>query len=445
MTQFLQMVSRLAVAAFVVGFCALRTTAATLYWAPGGIIGGTGTWDTATTPNWSTSSGGGSAGLWNQVGGQDIADISFTAINQTVTISGTVNANQVNITSPATGNPNDRITGGTLNLTGAAIVNLKWVVDSPNQWITLATSITGSNGLTVTGKGSLELGGTNSYTGTTTLNNGRTVDLISSTAIPAASILNLQSVTTRVRPGVQATAAGLEGSGSLQAQGGGTDPTQRTLTLSRNDGGTSTYTGAWSGTNAPISIAKQGNYTQILGGTAANNNPGTLTVGAGTLALAKTAGVDAVPNALISISGGTLRLDADNQINNAADLTLSSGTFALNGFDEALDVLTLSADSVIDFGSGTSILTFASGLRTGGTLSLQNWSGSRLGGGADQLRFTANPTALLPYIRFAHKPGAVASAINFGSYYEVVLPEPASLALLGLAGLLGLRRRPAKA
>lgn len=445
--------ANLLMAASLTGASALATP---LYWDGNGdgTLGDTGTWSTSghngtTGGQWSTSSttpaNPGPYGDWDQAGGQDIADIQFTIINQTVTISGTVNANQVNITSPNVQNPNDIITGGTLNLTGAATINMKFFVDGVNQWIDINSPITGSNGLTTSGKGQIALGGNNSYTGTTTLNNGRVVDLTASTAIPAASILNLQSVTTRIRSGVSATAAGLTGGGSLQFQGSGTTGG---ITLSRNDGGTSTYTGSLFLTNGTTQrhLTKAGNYTQVLGGTGANTMK-SVDVQGGTLALAKTAGVDAIGATIvvpITLSGGELRLDAANQINNAATMSLAGGTFNANGFSETLGALTLaSGASFIDFGSGTSTLNFASGAWTAGTLTVSNWSGSvAMGGGTDQFRLLAMPAAnFLSSVNFTgYEPGA--RVFNYGTYVEVLpTPEPATVALLALGALALVRRQ----
>jgi hypothetical protein len=436
--------SRLALAA--TALLAAQSLALTLYWDGNGdgALGGTGTWSTSglngsPAGQWSTdstlTSNPGPYGAWDQAGGQDIAVFRSTGgVQGTVTISGTVNANRVELGQAYT------LQGGTLNLTGGAVLHL---IDytAPNNWITLNGSLTGSNGLTTSGNGYLAIGGTNSYSGTTAIGNSGVTDIISSTAIPAGSLLSITAAKLRIRPGVSATAAGLTGTASLTGQGGGNG----TLTLSRNDGGTSTFTGVWS--EVKLNLVKDGNYTQVFGGTSANTNPGVpaLTVKGGTLALAKTAGLDAVPNAAITISGGQLRLDAANQINNAATMTLAGGTFNLNGFSETLGALTLGDASALDFGgSGASTLTFASGALLGGLLTISNWDGAfTTGGGTDQLRFTSAPgDDFLSALRFAgYDPGA--RTLDFGTYVEVLppIPEPGALALLMLTTAATLARR----
>jgi fibronectin-binding autotransporter adhesin len=141
------------------------------------------------------------------------------------------------------------------------------------------------------------------------------------------------------------------------------------------------------------------------------------------------------------VAGGTLLLGGTgNRINDLAGVILSGGTLATDGLDEDLGALTLAANSVIDFGAGSdSVLTFASASGTWtGTLDILNWSGTAYtGGGAEQLRFTSDPTAYLSQITFAGIAGAV--AIDNGTYFEVVpVPEPATVAgALGLLGVAG--------
>lgn len=83
---------------------ACQSNAATLYWDGNGTgatgnpptanAGGAGTWDNDTTANWWTGS---AYQLWNALGGQDIADFRGTAA--AVTVTGTVNANRIDIRS----------------------------------------------------------------------------------------------------------------------------------------------------------------------------------------------------------------------------------------------------------------------------------------------------------------------------------------------------------
>jgi hypothetical protein len=415
---------------------------ASLYWNANGAGSGSGTWDASTTAVWNPQADfSGTDGVWTQLGGEDVANM-FLEAGHTVTVSGTVNANRLELFTPLVQNPNIAFTGGTVNLTGQATIHLG--TSQVNNWIDFNSAITGSNGLTVTGQGHIVLGPGKSYTGTTTFQHVRTIDLATSTSLPSTTVLNLLSGTTRVRPAASGlTIAGLTGSASLQGQGGG----NATVFLSSNQNVTHTYTGKLSGPR--INFVKQGGYTQIFGGTEANgfSAAATVEVQGGVLALAKTAGIDAIGDGAVTLTGGQLRLDQNNQINDATDMNFSGGTFNLNGFDETLDIATLTANSSIDFGTDGSILSLSQLLRTGGVLTINNWDGSpNVGGGLDQLRVTSLPDAdVLSNIVFSNYQ-ANAIAINFGSYFEIVpevvsvIPEPAAGMLLAAGSLLSLRR-----
>ena len=157
----------------------------------------------------------------------------------------------------------------------------------------------------------------------------------------------------------------------------------------------------------------------VLSGAGANtygssSTNGYTTVNGGTLTLSKTAGVAAVPNgSLILNAGGTLLLGAANQIGDAVPMTLGGGTFQTAGFSEQLGTLKLAANSVIDLGAGAGALKFAASSSVtwtnGMTLTVTNWTGSISGGGADQLIFGSNSSALtttqVSQIRFANPPG----------------------------------------
>jgi hypothetical protein len=86
-------------------------------------------------------------------------------------------------------------------------------------------------------------------------------------------------------------------------------------------------------------------------------------------------------------------------------MTLNGGTFNTSGLSEhelsgatvtpGIGALTLSSSSIIDLGSGASILAFAnsSAQTWTGTLSIYNWSGISVAGkGTDQLYFGTDST-----------------------------------------------------
>ncbi|MEN3929441.1 autotransporter outer membrane beta-barrel domain-containing protein [Microvirga sp. W0021] len=101
------------------------------------------------------------------------------------------------------------------------------------------------------------------------------------------------------------------------------------------------------------------------------------------------------------ISSGTLGFANANLMAGVQQLTMNGGTLALNGLNQTMAAgsqFVLTADSTIDFGSGSSVLTINNfklsddGMYVGSsdlTLSLANWSGNAGAGfGADQLIVT---------------------------------------------------------
>ena len=116
-----------------------------------------------------------------------------------------------------------------------------------------------------------------------------------------------------------------------------------------------------------VGLTKTGDGVLTLSGTTANTFTGTTYVNDGTLALNKTAGVTALTGDIVVGDGrgtDTLRLDADEQIVNTADLTLRGSAYGTGetmlmfngaggvGVTETLGVLTIDGHSVIDFAGG---------------------------------------------------------------------------------------------
>jgi autotransporter-associated beta strand protein len=106
-----------------------------------------------------------------------------------------------------------------------------------------------------------------------------------------------------------------------------------------------------------LSLVKSDAGTLTLSGASANTYTGTTEIQDGTLALNKTAGVNAIAGGTVTvgeiIGSATLRLDAANQIANTVDLEIGQvGHFNLNGFNETIDTLTFFGGSV-STGAGT--------------------------------------------------------------------------------------------
>ncbi len=234
-------------------------------------------------------------------------------------------------------------------------------IDSPLN--TIAASLTKS------GRGTLELNTVNTYSGGTTINEGRLlihdndnlgaggITLAGGSLTLAADYADdLGSLTT---PTVNI----LSGGGTIEVLA--TSVTATDLALSGSG-----------------PLTKIGNGTLQLAGGVASTYTGDFNVRRGLLELNKTAGVDAIGggNLLIGFSStaneaATVRLLADNQINDATNVTVRSvaagaaGTFDLNGHAETIGSLTMSAIT----GSGALVRTGAGGVLTlNGNITLSN-------------------------------------------------------------------------
>lgn len=195
-------------------------------------------------------------------------------------------------------------------------------------------------------------------------------------------------------------------------------------------------------------VTKDGVGVLKFSGTNANTYSGQTIVDAGVLALGKTAGVDAVAGSSIKVnSGGTLRLDNDNQIKNSTPLILNGGTFLTGettGHSDTLGTLTLSSSSTIDLGTTSHQLTFAdsSSISWTGTLVISNWTGLAGSSGTQgQIFFGVGglTSAQLAQVQFdGFSPGA--RLLPSGEL--VPIPEPGLIAaVLALIGVIFWRER----
>jgi autotransporter-associated beta strand protein len=176
-------------------------------------------------------------------------------------------------------------------------------------------------------------------------------------------------------------------------------------------------------------LIKNGTGTLSLGGTLANTFIGTNFINQGTLITAKANALGA-GNALV-LGGGTLK----------------NGT----GLSQSLGALSLTANSTIDMGSGTTTISFAdSSMMSWGANSLDilDWTSG------DHLTFGSSGSALtagqLAEINFGDLPGDPGAQIDgLGNVTPIIAtPEPSTLALGLMGGLTALasamRRRHVK-
>ena len=227
---------------------------------------------------------------------------------------------------------------GTYNLTFAGAGNIT-VVDL----VAISTAT-----LTKTGAGTLTFSATNTYSGTTTINEG----ILSFSAFGASGF------------------AGSNGNGTLVLGGGTLQYTGVTASSIQN----LTLT---SGTTSYIDISTSGTTLTLSGANPVST--GSLTkLGAGVLVLS---GVSSYTGGTV-INAGTLTLGAADKFANSGTITLNGGTLrsgAGAGYSETAGILELNSSSSITLGTGNHTLTFAnsSGAEwaTGTILTINGWAG----------------------------------------------------------------------
>ena len=151
---------------------------------------------------------------------------------------------------------------------------------------------------------------------------------------------------------------------------------------------------------------------------------------------------------MLRLTSGTLLLGGANKIGDSTAVNFNGGTLNTGGFSDTVGALTLTANSVLDFGTTNNVhLQFSSAAWTGGALTVNNWTGTDFAtGNPDQfLVASAGPldSSFVAQISFTgHGPGAVAYSVGGGLYEIVAVPEPTTvLGAVGLLAFLAYRER----
>jgi autotransporter-associated beta strand protein len=238
--------------------------------------------------------------------------------------------------------------GGTYTLTingsGSGGVNLNSIGDvsgasDPTRLFALQINSTGGNTIISSG---------NSFSGGTTLTQGNLL-LGNNTALGTGSLALNGGKISSSATGSQAPANNTTIGGNVTL---GDAVNTGKLTFSGTIGlGTATRTLTtdslveFSGVVSNGGITKQGASTLTFLGASANSYTGLTTVSAGGLTLNKTA-VDAIAGNVLVNGTGTLTLGAANQINNASDVEIAAGIFALGAFSDTVNNLKLTGGTV---------------------------------------------------------------------------------------------------
>lgn len=320
---------------------------------------------------------------------------------------------------------------GNINNNGTLIVNR-------SNDLVLNGSITGTGSLSKIGAGRLTLNGVSSFSG------GATIGSFTGAGVLRANANNaLGSGDVTVGPGGNATSARLELAGGITLSNLITLPQRNNGSVAvQNISGNNRLAGAISIQSGGSSLIFQsdaglltlgaissatGARTPTFTGSGSGLVSGIIADGAGTVAVVKSGsgtwtfgGVNSYTGST-TVNAGTLALGAADRIANGSALILNGGTFATGGFNETLGALTLSNNASINFGSGTSSLTFA-GLGTltaGTTLTITNWTQ-----GVDRLFIGTSASLTASQLAQIKFNGTAAQQLNTGEVVPVTSASP---------------------
>jgi autotransporter-associated beta strand protein len=318
-----------------------------------------------------------------------------------------------------------------------------------NRTITLSGNVTevgGSRPVTISGPGAILLSGANAYTGATTVRSG---SLIVGANAFSGSPGALGSATSAVALGDASTLA----ADSIALLTSGPVTIGRSIAVgAQNTSGTTTLGGASAAASAitgNISLARNVNLAQVAGGTAtfggviSGTGFGIAKTDLGTVALAAAN----TYTGATTVNAGTLQLAVNNALPSASATTLNGGTLAVTpGTTNAGGILTLSANSTIDFGNAGSatVLSFAdsSGATWAGSLTVNGYTGqgggltgaptTQLFVGSTAAGLTAGQLASINFTGY----GLGATQLSTGEVVPLgVIPEPGTILGLAAAGL----------
>jgi autotransporter-associated beta strand protein len=336
----------------------------------------------------------------------------FTLANATLALTGNLTFTGPNI-SPAT---NELDTGSAVvTLNGSRTVT----VTNSNDKLTVATPIlegTPAGKLTKTGAGTIILTGANTYTGGTVVSAGTFA--LSGTSSSLEGNVNLSSSTSKF----DLTALSGPATASIGSLSGATSSKLLlgSSTLSLEDDTSTTFSGNISGSG---SVTKNGTGNLTLSG---NNGP----TGGGF-------------SGNLNVHSGSLIVGGTTSLSSLASMTLSGGTLNVATRGGTTGALSVSADSMIDFGLGgaATALTFSGdgGASWGKVLSIWNWGGGTWAAGVNNtLTFSAFSGANLANVQFYSDNGITPIGVGGGflggasSGNLIPVPEPTA----ALAGIL---------
>ncbi len=287
---------------------------------------------------------------------------------------------------------------------------------------THATSTGG--GLTKSGAGALTLSVANTYTGGTALNAG-TIQIGHANALGTTGTISFGGGTLQYGTGITTDLSSRFSTAASQAYKIDTNGNDVTLATGlTSSGGSLSKCGT-----ATLSLAADNTFT---GATDITGTGAIVVSGSGKLS--GTSG--------ITVTGGSLLIGASEVIKNEANISLGGTlgfTAAAEAATETLGALTLTANSILDFGNANAhIFSFGTVNLNTFTLSVYNWSGTpRSAGGNSRFIPTGTPDNL-SQISFYSGVGTGLLGTGMMAGGEIVpVPEPSTI-LVGALLLGGL-------
>ncbi|MFZ4587616.1 MAG: beta strand repeat-containing protein, partial [Terrimicrobiaceae bacterium] len=270
------------------------------------------------------------------------ADAGTWVLSGSNTYSGATTINAGTLQIGAGGTSGNLSISSTITNNGTMVFNRS---GNMTQGTNFSNSISGTGNLTQAGSGTLFLGGTNSYTGLTTISDGN-LSINATTAVGSTSGINLANATALIYTGgsgsLDRAITVTSGTGTIRNTGGALtlsgdlSKNGTTLTLAGGSNGI-TVSGVISGSNANSDLVIDGGTTTLTNANNSYNGPTFITNGA-TLN-ASVAG--ALPTSTLSAvtingTGSTLALGASQSVaslsgTSGSSVNLNANTLTING------------------------------------------------------------------------------------------------------------------
>ena len=332
------------------------------------ILSGTNIYTGATTVSTGVLNIQNAAALGTTAAGTTVSNLAALQIQGGITVTEAITLQSPGISSDG-GIRNisgDNTLSGAITLSGSSKIASDAGLLSLN--VASGNSITGTYNLTFSGGGNITVADLIDISSATLTKDG--------TGTLTFSVTNTYGGTTTINEGILSFAAfgsngfaGSNGNGTLVLGGGTLQYTGSTASTVQNI----TLT---TGTASSIDVAS--GTTLTMSGANPVSNGSLIKLGAGTLVLSGTSSFTGGT----TITAGTLALGGSDKLDNSGSIILSGGTLSSGaaGFTETIGILDLAANSIIALGTGVHTLTFANSSAeawtSNTTLTITGWAGA---------------------------------------------------------------------